>query len=291
MYHNPAHNLSLTESGHAVIATTHNSTGTARLRNTRLLLTHVQRHLKLVYALGSPFGRDYTYILKNKGNINSSCKEFLLEDFQKRSFTSTGDILDRRWPAHTIQELTNNEAIMCEGSTGGLSGDVKPPNSLLDDIGEIHIVMITNNMNILRRILQKIRYIEQSVLTTGISIIIEYHRELCLAVQETLSMRNRTLTNEVKNQAKYLLNFQGGIAENPYRTSRTERTNLSKYRSNQNRKSSASICRIRTIILKQYPAVINTVWDPIAYLYVLVEVSKYGQTFDGISKPRFKDCI
>ncbi|EUD64851.1 hypothetical protein C922_04799 [Plasmodium inui San Antonio 1] len=93
--------------------------------------------------------RDYKYILKNKGNINSSCKESLLEDFQKPSLTPTGDILDRRWPAHTIQELTNNEAIMCESSTGGLSWDVKPRNSFVQDIQKIKIFMIKHNMDIL----------------------------------------------------------------------------------------------------------------------------------------------
>ncbi|EUD64560.1 hypothetical protein C922_05076 [Plasmodium inui San Antonio 1] len=96
-------------------------------------------------------------------------------------------------------------------------------------------------MDILQRILQKIRYIEQRVLTTRISIILEYHRELSVAVQETLSQRNRTFCTQVKRQAKYLLNLKGGIAENPYSTSRTERTNLSKYRNNQNPESSESI--------------------------------------------------
>ncbi|EUD67561.1 hypothetical protein C922_01746 [Plasmodium inui San Antonio 1] len=66
-------------------------------------------------------------------------------------------------------------------------------------------------MNILRCILQKIRYIEHRVLTTGISIIIEYHRELSVAIQETLSMRNKTFSTEVKRQANYLLSLKGKI--------------------------------------------------------------------------------
>ncbi|EUD64918.1 hypothetical protein C922_04650 [Plasmodium inui San Antonio 1] len=183
---------------------------------------------------------------------------------------------------------------MCESSKGGLSRDRKPRNSFIHDIPNLQIVMITNNMDILQRILQKIRYIKRRVLPTGISIIIEYPRELSVAVQKTLSMRNRKFSTEVKHQAKYLLNLQGGIAENPYGTSRTERINLSKYRNNQNSESSESICRIRTIILKQYPAVINTVFDPIrviGYLYVLLKVSEYGQTFHGIINGCFKDCI
>ncbi|EUD65126.1 hypothetical protein C922_04526 [Plasmodium inui San Antonio 1] len=160
-------------------------------------------------ASGSCLGRDYTYILKNRGSIDSSCKESLLEDFQKRSLTPNGDILDRRWPAHTIQELTNNDAIIDESSKGGLSGDLKQRNSFLQDIRNIQIFMITNNMDILQRFLQKVRYVRQRVLTTGIGIIIGYQRELSVVVQVTLSMRNRTFSTEVKHQVKYLLNLKG----------------------------------------------------------------------------------
>ncbi|EUD66392.1 hypothetical protein C922_03308 [Plasmodium inui San Antonio 1] len=105
---------------------------------------------------------------------------------------------------------------MCESSRGGLSGDLNPGNSFLHDIRNIQIVMITHNMDILQPILQKIRYIKQRVLSTRINIIIEYHRELSVPVQETLSMRNKTFSTRVKSRAKYLLNLQGGSAGNPY---------------------------------------------------------------------------
>ncbi|EUD64091.1 hypothetical protein C922_05526 [Plasmodium inui San Antonio 1] len=247
MYYNPAHNLSLAGSAHAVVATTHNSTGTARLRNTRLLLTHVQRHLKLVYASESHVGRDYTYILKNKGNINSSCKEFLIEDFQRRSLTPTWDTLDRRWPAHIIQELINNEAIMCESSKGGLSGNVNPCNSFIHNIRNIQIVMITHN----KEILQKIRYIKERVLTTRINIIIEYHRELSVAVQETLSMRNKTFSTEVKHQAKYLLDLQREMRKMHTLQQRLNEGILVGIAIFKIRNHQQEFGRIRTIIIKQ----------------------------------------
>ncbi|EUD63960.1 hypothetical protein C922_05655 [Plasmodium inui San Antonio 1] len=98
---------------------------------------------------------------------------------------------------------------MCESSRGGLSGDLKPRNSFVQEIRNIPIVMITHNMDILQRFLQKVRYIKQRVLTTGISIIIGYDRELGVAVQETLSMRNRTFSTEVKRHGKYFLNLKG----------------------------------------------------------------------------------
>ncbi|EUD64234.1 hypothetical protein C922_05389, partial [Plasmodium inui San Antonio 1] len=205
----------------------------------------------------------YTYILKNKGNIDRSCKETLLQDFQKRSLTRTWGILDRRRPAHTIQQLTDNEAIRCGSSKGGLSGDVKPRNSLLHDIGNIHIVMITDNMNILRRILQKIRYIEQSLLITGITIIIEYHRELSVAVQETLSMRNTTFSNEVKLQAKYLLNLQGEMRKIHTIQQQLKEGILVTIAILKIRNHQQGFGEIGTIMLKQYNAVINSVCDPI----------------------------
>ncbi|EUD64399.1 hypothetical protein C922_05220 [Plasmodium inui San Antonio 1] len=130
---------------------------------------------------------------------------------------------------------------MGESSKRGLSGDVGPRNSFVHNIRNIQIVMITHNMDILQWILQKITYIKQRVLTTGISIIIKYHRELSVPVQETLSMRNKTFSTKVRSRAKYLLNLQGGISEHPYATAATEGRNLSKYPNTQNPESSESI--------------------------------------------------
>ncbi|EUD64035.1 hypothetical protein C922_05588, partial [Plasmodium inui San Antonio 1] len=92
---------------------------------------------------------------------------------------------------------------MCASSKGGLSGDVELRYSFVPDIRSIRIIMITHNLDVLQQILQKIRYIEQRVLTTRISIIIEYHRELSVPVQETLSMRNKTLSTRLISRAKY----------------------------------------------------------------------------------------
>ncbi|EUD64287.1 hypothetical protein C922_05332 [Plasmodium inui San Antonio 1] len=292
MYHNPANNLSLAGSGHAVIETTHNSISTVRIRNIRLLLTHVQKHFKLVSVSRSALGRDYTYILKNKGNINSSCKEFLLEDFQKRSLRLNGHILGRRWPAHTIQELTDNEAIMYESSKGGLSGDLKPRNSFVHHIRRVQIVMIRHNMEILQRILQRIRYIEQTVLAKKIRIIIEYHRELSVASQETLSMRNRTLGTEVRRQAKCPLNLKGELRKIHTVLQQLKRTILVSLAILKIKNLQEALRGIRTIILKQYHAVINSAYNFLRrskhhphirsseYLYVLLRVSEYGQKFD-----------
>ncbi|EUD64441.1 hypothetical protein C922_05185 [Plasmodium inui San Antonio 1] len=263
MYHNPAHNLSMEASRHEHITTTNNTTDIVRPRNTRLLLTHVQKHLKLVYVSGSSLGRDYTYFLKNKDNIHKSCKESLLDDFQKQSLTRTWGILDRRRPAHTIQQLTDNEAIMCERSKGGLSWDAKPRNSLVHDIRNIQIVMITHNMEILQRILQKIRYIQERVLTTRISIIIEYHRELSVALQETLSMRNRTFPTEVKRQGKYLLNLKGEMRKIHTVLQELKGPILVSIAILKIRDHQQAFGKIRTIILRQYRAVINSVCDPI----------------------------
>ncbi|EUD69418.1 hypothetical protein C922_00281 [Plasmodium inui San Antonio 1] len=250
-------------SGHEHITTTNNTTGMVCPRNTRLLLTHVQKHLKLVYVSGSSLGRDYTYILKNKGNIDSSCKESLFKDFQKRSLTPTGDILDRRWQAHIIQELINNEAIMCESSKGGLSVDLKPRNSFVHDIRNIRIVMITHNMDILQRFFQKLRYIKQRVLTTGISIIIGNHRELSLAVQVTLSMRNRTFSTEVNRHGKYLLNLKGEMPKIHTVLQGLKRRILVSIEILKIRNHQKAFGGIRTIILKKYQEVINSVCDPI----------------------------
>ncbi|EUD64431.1 hypothetical protein C922_05175 [Plasmodium inui San Antonio 1] len=294
MYHNPAHNLSMEASGHEHITTINKPTGIVRLRNPRLLLTHVQKHLKLEYSSGSALGRDYTYILKNKGNIDSCCKESLLEDFQKRSLTTTGNILDRCRRANTIQELTNNEAIMCGSSKGGLSGDVEPRYSFVHDIRNIQMVMITHNLDILQQIHQKIRYIKQRDLTTGISIIIEYHRELSVAVQETLSLKNKTCCTQVKRQAKYLLSLKGEMPTIHTVLQGLKGKILVSIAVLKSRNHQRAFGGIRTIIIRHKPAVISSVCDPIrviGYLYVLLKVSEYGQTLDGISKPRFKDCI
>ncbi|EUD67324.1 hypothetical protein C922_02474 [Plasmodium inui San Antonio 1] len=207
--------------------------------------------------------RDYKYILKNKGNINSSCKESLLEDFENRSITPTRNILDRHWQGHTIQELTNNEAIMCESSKAGLSGDRKPRNSFIHNIRNIHIVMITHNIDILQRILQRIRYIGQRVLTTRISIIIEYQRELGVAVQETLSMRNRTFRTKVKRQTKYLLNLKGEMGKIHTVHQQLKGRILGNIAILKIRNHQHAFTGIRTILLKQYHVVINSVCHPI----------------------------
>ncbi|EUD64201.1 hypothetical protein C922_05412 [Plasmodium inui San Antonio 1] len=99
---------------------------------------------------------------------------------------------------------------MYESSTGGLSWDLKPRNSFVQALQNIKIVMITRNMESLQGILQKIRYIEQRVLTTGINIIIEFHKELNVAIQKTLSMRNKKFSTRVKSRAEYLLRLQRG---------------------------------------------------------------------------------
>ncbi|EUD64128.1 hypothetical protein C922_05487 [Plasmodium inui San Antonio 1] len=253
-------------------------------KNFIILIRH--EHIVFHEASGSALGRDYTYILKNKGSINSSCRESLFEDFQKQSPTSTGDILDRRWPANTIQELTNNDAIIDDSSKGGLSGDLKPRHSFINDIRNLQIVMITHNMDILQWILEKITYIKQRVLTIGISIIIEYHTELSVTVQETLSMRNRTFNPQVKRQAKYLLSLKGEMRKIHTVHQELKGTILINITILKIRNHQEEYGGIRTITLRQYHVVIKSLYHQISvigYLYVLLKVSEYGQPFDGIT--------
>ncbi|EUD64453.1 hypothetical protein C922_05167 [Plasmodium inui San Antonio 1] len=123
--------------------------------------------------------------------------------------------------------------------------------------------MITRNVELPQRILQKIRYIERRVLTTGISIIIEYHRELSVAVQETLSVRNETFSTEVKSQAKYLLKLKGELRKIHTILQQLKRRILVSIAILKIRNHQQAFGGIRTIILKKYQEVNNWVCDPI----------------------------